>query len=249
MEEAGTALPRSIHFLIQNRRMSAVAFVAGATGYTGNEVVRALRARQIATHAHVRADSPRLAEWKQRFEAQGAITDTTAWEPEAMRAAMARIAPTHIFALLGTTRARAKKENASYETVDYGMTAMLLRAAREAGLSPRFVYLSSAGVSKGSASKYIEVRWRFEQELAASGVPYAIARPSIITGPDRAEDRPMEKVAQSVGDGLLGFVGALGGAKLRDRWKSTNAETLAKALVRLAFDEQANRIYESEELR
>ncbi|MBA3548122.1 MAG: hypothetical protein H0T76_16695 [Nannocystis sp.] len=40
--------------------MSPIAWVAGATGYTGRALVAALRAQNITTHAHVRPDSPAL---------------------------------------------------------------------------------------------------------------------------------------------------------------------------------------------
>ena len=40
------------------------AFVAGATGFTGREVVRLLVERGVPAVAHVRPDSPRLEEWK-----------------------------------------------------------------------------------------------------------------------------------------------------------------------------------------
>ena len=53
------------------------AFVAGATGFTGREVVATLRERGIATVAHVRAESSRRAEWTARFEAQGAEVDAS----------------------------------------------------------------------------------------------------------------------------------------------------------------------------
>src|SRR5215217_2597869 len=82
------------------------AFVAGATGYTGREVVRALVARGVRAVAHVRPDSPRLAEWRERFGEVGADVDATPWEEPAIRAALARWRPTHVFALLGTTRER-----------------------------------------------------------------------------------------------------------------------------------------------
>src|SRR5262245_55763625 len=49
-----------------------VAFVAGATGYTGNEVVSALRGRGIRTIAHVRPDSSSLERWRKSFEDIGA---------------------------------------------------------------------------------------------------------------------------------------------------------------------------------
>ena len=109
------------------------AFVAGATGYTGQAVVQALRARGVRVFAHVRRDSPRLDEWRRRFDALGAHTDTTPWEENAMRATLAEALPHAVFALLGTTRARVAQARTrgaddSYETVDYGLSALLLRA-------------------------------------------------------------------------------------------------------------------------
>ena len=57
-----------------------IAFVAGATGYTGREVVRLLSGRGVRTVAHVRPDSPRVEEWRRRFETEGAAVDVTPWD-------------------------------------------------------------------------------------------------------------------------------------------------------------------------
>jgi uncharacterized protein YbjT (DUF2867 family) len=236
----------------------ASAFVAGSTGYTGKEVVRALRARSVETHAHVRPGSSALAKVEPLFREVGAMLDTTPWDEAALTATLVRIRPEAVFALLGTTRARTRdaarrgdaSERLGYDAVDYGLTAMLLRAVRAAGLSPRFVYLSSAGVTEGTSSAYLAARARVERELRESGVPYTIARPSFITGPDRDEDRPLERIGSAVADAGLGVLGALGARRLRERYRSTNAATLGASLVRHAFaKESENRILESESLR
>lgn len=232
------------------------AFVAGATGYTGREVVRELAARGIAVVAHVRPDSPRLGEWRARFAELGAgvKVDASPWNLDAVGAALKEHAPTHLFALLGTTRARAKAAaesgaaRADYEAIDYGLTATLIDAAQKAEKKPRFIYLSAAGVNPRSKNAYIEVRWRAEQKLIASGLSYAIARPSFITGTDREENRPGERIGSKVADSVLSFAGAIGAKKLRDRYRSTDAKTLAQALVRIALEDK-NAIYESEALR
>lgn len=234
--------------------VGARAFVAGATGYTGREVVRALVERGVMTVAHVRPDAPRLEEWRARFAADGAMVDETPWDDEAMAATFTRLRPTHVFALLGTTRARSRAEARSaaegYERVDYGLTALLLRAAVAGGSAPRFVYLSAAGVRGGSRNPYIAVRWRMERELAASGLPYVIARPSIITGHDRDESRPAERIAATLIDALGAVAGALGATRFRDRYRSTTSATLARALVRLALDPTTtDGVVESELLR
>ena len=231
------------------------AFVAGATGYTGREVVGALRARGVRTAAHVRPDSARLREWQARLGAMGAEVDATPWDEAAMTETLRRVRPDVVFALLGTTRRRgtqasAAGRNETYESVDYGLTHVLLRAVVASGLRPRFVYLSSMGVREGTRNAYLAARAKLEKELRASGLPFTIARPSFISGPDRDEPRPLERIAARATDAALGVVGALGGRGVADRWRSTTGTTLAAALVRLAEDPgAAGRIVEAEGLR
>lgn len=229
----------------------APAFVAGATGYVGRALVRVLAGRGGrggGVIAHVRPDSPQRDAWRARFAALGATVDATPWDEDAMAATLAARRPAAVFALLGTTRKRARAAAAQgradgYEQVDYGLTALLLRAtqraARETGTTPRFVYLSSVGADAAARNPYLAVRGRLEAELRASGLPWTVARPSFITGPDRDESRPAERIGAAVVDAALALPGWLGARRLRDRWRSTTADELARALVRLAEDPRA----------
>jgi len=233
-----------------------LCFVAGATGYTGRELVRVLsQEHELATVAHVRPGSSQLPQWRERFAAIGAEVDQTPWQDEAMSATMLRYAPTVVFALLGTTRKRAQRERAagsdtSYESIDFGLTAMLIRAARQLPEPPRFVYLSSVGAKPSSPGSYMHARWKVEQMLLEGDLPYTIARPSFITGPDRDDKRTGERLGSALVDGALSVAGAFGGRRLRDRYRSTSNTTLARALARLALDPTAeNQIIDSEDLR
>jgi uncharacterized protein YbjT (DUF2867 family) len=232
------------------------AFVAGATGYTGREVVRALVARGVRTVAHVRPDSSRLTEITRALERDRAEVDTTPWEDVGMTATLTRVHPDYVFALLGTTRARARTAaerggpEESYDRVDYGLTALLVRAAVNSGGKPRFVYLSALGAGKPSRNPYYAARYKAETELVASGLPFVIARPSFITGPDREEARPAERAAAKVVDGAFGLLRHVGLGALEDRYGSLTARELAAALVALALDEQEPAcIAEAERLR
>jgi len=235
----------------------ARAFVAGATGLTGRAVVEQLRERGVETIAHVRPDSSKLEAWRERFTALGAEVDTTAWDEAAMTDTLRERAPTHVFALLGTTRARAKRASRegrdasaeTYEAVDYGLTALLRRAAEASGHRSRFVYLSAMGVRASTRNPYMAARARIEAELRAGELPYTIARPSFILG-DRDQPRRGETVGAAAVDGALGVLGALGARRLRDRYRSITGDDLAAALVRLALDpEAADRVVEADELR
>lgn len=234
------------------------AFVAGATGFTGREVVRVLCTRGIQTVAHVRPDSARLDEWRERFTRIGAKVDTTPWEEPSMVASLAQLQPAWVFSLLGTTRARAHRAARtgldpaaeSYEAVDYGLTSILIRAAAGCASLRRFVYLSAAGVGPGARSAYYKARVRAESLLRTSGLPFTIARPSFIAGPGRDEPRPLERLGAAVADWLLGAAGFLGARGLRDRYASLTNTALATALVTVALDPAAeNRVIECEELR
>lgn len=214
-------------------------FVAGATGYTGREVVRECRARGLETVAHVRPDSRSLDSWRRRFEELGARVDTTTWELEAMTSTLTALAPAQVYSLLGTTRSRAKTETGSavadtYEAVDYGLSVMLLEAAVACGSKPKFVYLSAMGAGGRPINTYMDVRKRVEAAVRGSALPYLIARPGFITGSDRDEWRAGERIAATIGDATLKLLGALGAKRLATRYTSMTGAELGRAMVELA---------------
>lgn len=226
------------------------AFVAGATGYTGREVVRQLVGKGIHTVAHVRPDSPSLDRWRQTFHELGAEVDTTAWDELPLAERLGEIAPRLVFCLIGTTRRRGREatrdgKEETYDSVDYGLTALLSRAAARARGERRFVYLSSLGASPLSANPYLRARGRAERAVMDSGLPWTLVRPSFITGPDREEPRPLERLAAGVADAALGVAGRLGARRVAERYHSIDASHLAEVLIRLGCDPQAaHHIYE-----
>lgn len=234
----------------------ATAFVGGATGYTGREVVRALVARGVRTIAHVRPNSPHLEDLTRQFAGEGAEVDATPWDDAALAKTFAELRPTIVFALLGTTRERARKAEKAekgagaaetYDAVDYALTAKLLRAATPLGA--KFVYLSALGASSPS-SAYYAARFKAEAEVRESGLPYVIARPAFITGPDRQDVRPGERTFATALDGVLSVAAFLGAKGLQARFGSLTAKELGGALVALALSaSEVRTVAEPQKLR
>lgn len=219
------------------------AWIAGATGYTGQAIVEEVRRQGGVAVAHIRPDRSDLDSWRSKWQPQGIEVDTTPWEHDALVQALRDHQITHVFCCIGTTRARMQRDGAaanSYETVDFGLTKLLADAAVSCPTLVRFVYLSSLGASPRAAGAYLQARWKAECAVRDAGLPYTIARPSILSG-ERQESRPAERLGAVVGDAVLGLVGALGGSKVRDRYRSNTAVSLARALVRLAADPAALR--------
>ncbi len=228
-------------------------FVAGATGYVGQALVREARGRGIAVSAHVRPDSPSREAASERFLALGASVESVAWEGDALAAALARSRPTHVLFLVGTTFRRIvadRSRGTSYASVDLALLERMLAAVRGLEHPPRFVYLSSMGAGPRARGRYLLTRTRAEEAVLASGLPYTIARPPIITGPDREESRPMERLAGVVVSACARAGGLVLGAAFRDRWRPTDASELAHALVQAALAHTTiDRVLLAEELR
>jgi hypothetical protein len=72
-------------------------------------------------------------------------------------------------------------------------------------------------------------------------VPYTIVRPSFISGSDRDEPRPGERVGSVVANIGLSVLGALGASTLRDRYATVAGVDLGRMLVRLARTEGFDR--------
>jgi uncharacterized protein YbjT (DUF2867 family) len=227
------------------------AFVLGATGFVGREVVRQLCVRGTQVIAHVRPDSASLEKWRATFGAEGATVDTTAWDAAALGARFREVKPAQVYVLIGTTRSAAKRDHVEgniYEKVDLGLTQIVVEAARASETRPRLVYLSSVGADSNARSAYLEARGRAEAVVSGSGLPYVIARPSFITG-ERDESRIGERGAAIVGDGLLAVASVFGGKKVRDKYRSTTPDVLASALIRLGEAAEHDRIAEGRDLR
>lgn len=230
------------------------AFVAGATGYTGREVVRILAESGVHTVAHIRPKSLKLEEYKPHFESHGAVVVTTPWDEREMCKCMTEVQPDIVFCLIGTTRARKNAsdnpKNHSYHAIDFGLTELLVHACQQAEIQPRFVYISAIGVGPNATTSYMKARWMAERCVVESELPYTVVRPAFISGPGRGESRPGERVAAAVGDAVLGALGALGADRLRDRYSSMTNTELAEHLVDLALSPEAvNVVVDAYDLR
>jgi len=213
------------------------AFVLGATGFVGREVVRQLCVRGTKTIAHVRPDSRSLDDWRKRLVGIGAEVDTTVWDAAQLGQTFRVTAPTQVYILIGTTRAKAKTDQVDgdiYEKIDVGLTKIAVEAAR--GADPK------------ARSPYLSARARAEEIVTSSGLPWVIARPSFITG-EREESRFGERAAAVFGDGLLAVAGVVGGKKLRSKYRSTTPDILASALIRLGEATEHDRIVDGADLR
>ncbi len=227
------------------------AFVLGATGFVGREVVRQLCVRGTATVAHVRPDSKRLDEWRTKFGELGAQVDTSPWKVADLAARFRELSPTQLYILIGTTRARAKSDAVHgdiYESIDLGLTHLAVDAVRQAGSPTRIIYLSSIGADTKARSAYLRARGKAEDIVMRAGVPWAIARPSFITG-ERDESRFGESSAAFVSDGMLALASIVGGRQLRAKYRSTTPDVLASALIRIGESPEHDRAYDGNDLR
>lgn len=227
------------------------AFVLGATGLVGREVTRQLCVRGTPATAHVRPDSKRLDEWRTKFTEQGATVDAAPWKVAELAARFRELQPAQLYILIGTTRSRAKRdavEGDIYESIDLGLTQLAVDAAKHAGTTTRIVYLSSVGADAKARSAYLRARGKAEDIVKRSGLPWAIARPSLITG-ERDDTRLGESGAAFVGDGLLALASIVGGKQLRARYRSTTPDVLASALIRIGESPEHDKIYDGDDLR
>ncbi|HTF86890.1 MAG TPA: NAD(P)H-binding protein [Planctomycetota bacterium] len=231
------------------------ALVVGATGYVGRAVVAELRRKKLEVQAHVRFDSPRLEEMRALFQKLGAECVTTAWNRDDFKELAHQRGLTHVFLCLGTTFRRGKRKSTSsvpetYAAVDVGLSTLVIEACVQSGLRPRVVLLSAARANPAARNPYLAARGKVEALLQASGLDFTIAQPGFITGSDREEFRPLERIGAWMTDWFLLWGAVLGMQIMRERYRSIDARELAKALVTHALDPlSANRVLMGERLR
>lgn len=147
-----------------------VAFVAGATGYTGRALIE-LFARE-------------KTEWKPRPHARsaGKLDGAVVCDPRDVKALTDGMRGCDaVVQLIGTVKARFA--DGDYDEIDYGTTVALGEAAKAAGV-PRLLLLSSVGAGSPRGA-YLTAKRKTERWVEESGLEYTIVRPSVIGGEGR----------------------------------------------------------------
>ena len=151
--------------------------ITGASGFVGGHLVRAAAAAGLEPVGFVRSERAAAVV----RDAGGATVDF-ADEPAALaRSFEGALAVVHL-AQIGSERG-----GQSYETVNVGLTARVVEAARRADV-PRFVMFSGLGVARYGQSRRVTSRY-FLSKLTAetvafgSGLDVAVFRPSYVVGP------------------------------------------------------------------
>ncbi|MDZ7631876.1 MAG: NAD-dependent epimerase/dehydratase family protein [Gemmatimonadaceae bacterium] len=230
--------------------------IVGATGYVGRHVVADACRQGHEVVAHVRPGSPsgpgdRAAA---QLVAMGARVVRTAWVPEAWVHLLESEQPERVFLLLGTTKAREKSARSSggpdvsQRAVDLGLTTLVIGATRVASPDTGLVYLSALGAS-ATGNAYLRVRATVEAALVSGPNPFTVVRPSFITGPDREEARPVERVGAMAGDALCALLRLVGARGPASRLASITGADLARILVELASGPLDRRVHALDDFR
>lgn len=222
---------------VQLMTMNTVA-IAGASGVVGARVLHHLLERNDVARVVAAGRRPPPLEHGKLVSAVVDLQD--------VRAIAAAIpdGTAIAFCCLGTTMRTAGSKEA-FRAVDHDAVVAFGRAALEKG-ARRFLLVSSVGANPGAANFYLRTKGEAEESLARMGfTQLTVLRPSFIDDEGaRREYRAAERLALPLARALFGVVGK------RRRYAPVRADVIARAMVRLAFDEASERVrtVESERL-
>src|SRR5262245_50931938 len=149
-------------------------FLTGGTGFVGQHMVPRLLSESHAVRALVRAVPGQSHRPVQGFYRQGDFkfvsgdVVTGAGLEQGMQSCDAVI---HLVGIL------VEKGKNSFDAVHQLGTRNIVEAAKRSSVK-RFVHMSALGVRADGVAAYQTSKWKGEEEVRGSGIPYCILRPS-----------------------------------------------------------------------
>jgi uncharacterized protein YbjT (DUF2867 family) len=147
-------------------------FLTGATGFVGRNMLKRLLAEGHSVRALVREPEKAgaLKAEKIDFVAGDVVEDASL--DQGMQGCDAAI---HLVGII------TEKGKNTFERVHHIGTRNVVEAAKRMGLK-RIVHMSALGARADGAAEYQRTKWKGEEEVRRSGMPYCILRPSLIFG-------------------------------------------------------------------
>ena len=170
-------------------------FLTGATGFVGRHLLEHLLSEGHSVTALVRNANSSKADAVRRKPAsadtrlklfEGDVADASGLE-DGIRGCDAVIHLVGIIAEVGKS---------TFERVHVRGTESVVKAAKGAGVK-RFAQMSAIGARPNGVSEYQTSKYRAEEAVRDSGIPFVILRPSIIFGPGDGFVNQMAQVMKS----------------------------------------------------
>jgi uncharacterized protein YbjT (DUF2867 family) len=153
-------------------------FLTGATGFVGRNMLERLLAEGHGVRAALRGLPGQKARLVQGFSREGDfqyvpgdVVDGTRLD-EGMQGCDAVI---HLVGII------VEKGRNTFERVHHIGTRNVVEAAKRTGVK-RLIHMSALGARADGVAAYQITKWKGEEEVRSSGIPYCILRPSLIFG-------------------------------------------------------------------
>lgn len=144
-------------------------FITGGTGFVGTAIQKALKGQPLTVLVREGAVGPRNP------DATYVTGDVT--NPASLRGKLDGCSTViHLVAII------EEGDGASFDTVIRQGTENVVAEAKKAGID-HFILMSALGTRNDPAFPYFYAKYRAEQAVQQSGIPWTIFRPSIIFGP------------------------------------------------------------------
>ncbi len=144
-------------------------FITGGTGFVGTEIQKTLKGRKLQVLVRKGDVGPRNPD---ATYVTGDVTDAASLKGT-MEGCKTVI---HLVAII------TESDGATFDKVIRQGTENAVAEAKRAGVE-HFILMSAMGVRNDPAYPYFFAKYRGEQAVKESGIPYTIFRPSIIFGP------------------------------------------------------------------
>lgn len=144
-----------------------------------------------------------------------------------------------VFCCIGTTNAKTP-DNKTYRKIDYGIPITAAKLCNENNIHT-FMVISAMGANLKSKIFYNKTKGEMERDVSAQHIKNTfILRPALIAG-NRKEKRFGETIAAFI----FGIINTL----LPKKYASISPETIAKAMVYVANNGNAQNIIESDQIK